>query len=613
MTTRVRYVFGGADFMDDSVTETPKFRRRLVTIVSGDVVSYTRLMGADDEATLSHLLPLRELIADYVGRHYGTVFGVAGDAFMAEFVSPVHAIRCAADLQAEIERRNELLPADRRLRYRLGLHLGDVIASSDALFGDAVNIAARLQAQAEPGHIVISDNVWAHVKGMVDLEFQPLGQLHLKGVRTPIVSYSANVVNRLAPDHVDSPFTVVDLSQPVPGFGDRPALAVLPLKIVGTSEDKEYVADGLVDDIIAGLMKMRWLPVISRHTSFYHRNSSLDTQAIGRAIGAGYLVTGSIRFIQDDIYLHINLVDTETGHNLWGNKYNICFHDLPSLQDEITASLVCTIDNEIGKTEQTRAQKRKPEDLDTWQLIRRGTSHLHLLTKEDAAKAREFFEAALERDPNSVEAHVQMAWWYFWDVWTQRGDHSGLHKIEKLARRAMHLDPLDGRGHMMLGIGQLMMGKPELGRTNLFEAKRLNPSLVSAHSTYGSTYILSGEPEKAIDPLLLAIRLNPRCLFMFHYLGELAVAFHMQGEWAKAIEFAERSLQFRPGYWYAKAVLIASLVRSNRVAKALEIADNDFVTFAAKQINWLPFSERKWNKYLIEGLEMAHSREVITA
>jgi len=263
------------------------------------------------------------------------------------------------------------------------------------------------------------------------------------------------------------------------------------------------------------------------------------------------------------------------------------------------------LEAEVERAEGSRLLARKAEHLDTWELIRRGIWHLYKMTKEDAAAARGIFEDALRLDPGSAEARIQLAWWYFWDIWSKRGNLALFNEVERLGREAMQIDRRDARAHMIVGVALMMRRQPEQARPYFFSAIHLNPSLAAAHASLGSSYILAGEPEKALEPLLLSIRLNPHDLYSFHYLGELAAACHLQGQWDKACEFAERSLQFRAGYWYAKAIIIASLARSGRLDKARAFAADASCKFSIQRINWLPFVDQKCNNYLLDGLRLA--------
>lgn len=570
-----------------------QFKRRLATILSADVSEYCRIMGADDELTLARLLTYRKIMEAFVAGSDGRMFGVAGDSWMAEFSSPVEAVRCAVECQRAIEERNLELPESKRIRFRLGVHMGDVIADGGDLFGDEVNIAARLQQLCRPGHLILSDAVFQHVLGKVNLRFSALGPQRLKNISVTVSAFAVEVISTPAALSPEDRTPAVDVSQPVPGFGGKPAIAVLPFHMLGGSPEDEYVGEGLADDLITGLSNVRWFPVISRSSSFMFKNQALDTKSIGRALGARYLVTGSVRRSGQDLKLIVNLIDAENGQNLWSYKYQVNFSKLFDVQDDIAASIVSVLDAEVERAEQTRSRERKAEDLNNWELVRRGIWHLCKLTREDSAKARAIFAEALDRDPGSIETRIQLAWWYFWDIWVQRGDLASLREVERLGREAMLIDRRDARGHLLVGIAMMMRGQPEQARPYYFEAIRLNPSLCTAHSSLGSSYILAGEPEKAIEPLLLSIRLNPHDLYSFHFLGELAVAFYMQGEWEKACNFAERSLQFRAGYWYAKAIRIASLARAGRMDKVREIMAEQSADFSTEQINWLPFVDKK--------------------
>jgi len=579
------------------------FKRRLATILSADVSGFCRLMGQDDELTLARLINYRGVLSDCVARKDGQLFGVVGDSSMAEFASPVAAVRCGLEFQRAIEAQNEDLPENRRIHFRIGVHTGDVIVEKTGLFGDDVNIAARLQELCKPGHLVLSEAAFRHILGKVDLKFKALGPQRLKNIPVAVSAFAAEAAK--APFTADDLLPPVSLSQPVPGFHGRPAIAVLPFEVYGGNGADEYLGEGFADDLINGLSNVRTFPIMSRTSSFIFKHHALDARSIGLALGARYLVTGSVRFAGPNLKLAVNLIDSGNGLNLATRSYRIAFGKLPEVQDEITASIVSILDSDVERAERSRSLARKQEHLDTWELIRRGTWHQYKFTGEDAAIARSLFDEALKRDQDSTEARIQLAWWYFWDVWTKRGDLSVLRKAEELARQAVNLDKLEGRAHALIGIAIMLMGQPEEARPHYETAIELNPSLSVAHASLGSSHILGGEPEKAVDPLLVSIRLNPHDVHSFHTLGELAVAFYMQEEWAKACEFAERSLQARAGYWYAKAIRIAALARSGRLALARELAAGAAGELTSQKIDWLPFVNKKWNDYIIDGLKLA--------
>ncbi len=588
-----------------------KFRRQLVTIMSVDVVSYSRLMGADEEATLAQLHNHRKTVDSSVTRFGGRMFGVAGDSQMAEFSSPVEAIRSAVEFQTAIRESNLSLDNDLSMSLRVGLNIGDVIVENGDLFGDDVNIAARLQEKARPGGIAISQTVFSHISGKTSLRFEDAGMQEFKNINVPVRLYHVHLdgddkIHSNAPAVPDGR-QEKQLSQ-VPGLADRPALAVLPFEDEGSSNDSPYIAEGLSEDIAIGLAKMRWFPVISRNSSFVFRGKPVDEKTIGQTLGARYLLEGSVRLRGEQLRVTAQLVNAEEGVNIWTNTYQYPMENMFDLQDEIAQNIISVLSTQVDQAEQSRSYAKPYENLDTWDLVKRGLWHQNKLTRQDATKAHELFSQALERDPNSVEALVQMSWWNFWHVWTQQGDDEKLVEMERLARWAMHMDRMDARPHMLVGISLLMRRKAGQARSPLKEAIRLNPSLAIAHAAIGTAYILAGDGERAIPPLKTAMRLNPVDINCFHTLGELAIAHYMIGRLDESLDYSEQSLGLRPGYWYARLVRIAALVADNKTNNAkAEVSElehyNSHLSF--DDVRWLPFMDTNWTSRLIEALHFA--------
>jgi adenylate cyclase len=582
------------------------FERRLVALLAADASEYCRLMSQDDELTLSRLLSYRQILEKLIAARSGRMFGAAGDSWMAEFRSAVDAVQCAVDCQRAIECRNEEIPAEKRIRFRIGIHWGHAIAECGNLFGDAVNIAARLQQLCRPGYLVISDTVFQQVQGKVDdLSFRPMGVQRLRNIPKDISAFTTDAKDETSAREPRQIPSSVDISKPAPDFDDKPAIAVLPFKTLGSQSDGGDLGDGFAEELVNGLSNVRWFAVVSRCSSFLFRNQDLDAAAIGRATGATYLVTGSVRLSGDELSLIVHLVDAGSGRNLWSQKYEVELDKLPDQQEEIIASIVSVLDAEVGRAESLRLRARKAEDLDSWGLARRGISHLWRFTREDAVASRKLLEEALRLDPGSSEARIQLAWWHFWDVWTKQRNRRGFYECGRLAREAAAIDPRDARAHLLIGISLMMTEQPKQARWHFRESIDLNPSLPTAHGCLGSSYILGGEPEKGIEALLFSIRLNPRDPFAFNFLGESAVGFHMLENWSKACEFAERSLQARPNFWYARAVCVASLARGGRTDEACKMADRLLADSAAERIAWVPFTDKKWNQYLLDGLKLA--------
>ena len=592
-----------------------QFQRQLATIMSIDVVSYSRLMGTDEENTLAQLSSHRKTVEKTAVKYGGRMFGVAGDSQMAEFSSPVEAVRCAVEFQQLIEEANAGIQSGNRMNLRVGINIGDVIIEDGDLFGDDVNIAARLQESARPGGVAISHSVYSHIAGKTDLAFEDAGLQVLKNINLPVHCYHV-LFGKEASGHTQQGV----VSQPpvgvlanVPGLPDRPALAVLPFESYGTDSDSQYIADGLSDDISTGLAHMRWFPVISRNSSFVFRGKPVDEMTIGRTLGARYLLEGRVQLRDNQLSVTTQLVNAETGHNIWSENYRQPYNDMFRLKDEIAQNIISVLSTQIDQAEQSRSFAKSYEKMDTWDLVKRGLWHQNKLTREDAVKAHELFSEALERDPNSVEALVQMAWWNFWHVWTQQRDEKRLIEMEKLARWALHMDRMDARPHMLIGIAQLMQRKVVRARIPLKESVRLNPSLAIAHASIGTTYILEGRGAEAVPPLNTAMRLNPVDLNCFHTLGELAIAHLMTGDLEKCLDCSERSLGLRPGYWYARVVRISALVQQGDTENARAELDELNIRnprFSLKDINWLPFVDDRWTGRLIEDLATAGYNEL---
>ena len=580
--------------------------RRFVSIVSADVAGYSRLMGEDDEWTLNVYQQSREVIRNLVESFNGRVFGAAGDSLMAEFSSPVEAVLCAEQIQKAVETRCTEYPDEPEMRFRLGVNMGEVLVSGDDLFGDDVNIAARIQAMAGAGGLAISESVYEHVAGRIDLKFEFLGERRFKNIGSPVRVYQALLASKYV--EASQPHTYVDVSKPVPGFSGRPAIAVLPFDSLTREPDMEYIADGLTDDIISGLSQLRWFPLIARNSSFVYRGKSANVTRIGEALGAKYLVDGTIRVIGKRMRVTAKLIDAGTGVQSWGESYDCELNDIFEVQADVAKRIIATLDPTIDRLEQWKSAQKAPEELDTWGTIRRGLWHLHRFTRDDATKARLLFEQALRNEPHSSEALIQLAVWHFWDIWARRGSKDEWRHMEGIARRALVIEEHDARPHMLMGVAQVMSGRPQQGRAALREALAINPSQYTAYVGLGTSYILSGEPENAIEPLTTGMRLSPYDPYSFHPLGELAQAYHMLGQWDSGIDSADKSLRLHPRYWYAHVVKICCLVRNGERERAREALREFKVQrpgFKEDHIRWVPFLESHWNDQIIDGLREA--------
>ncbi len=582
-------------------------QRRSGAIVCMDVVGYSAHMASDEARTVATLRALHnEVITPWLTTYDGRLSGRAGDSWLIEFGAPDKALRFSIDIQRRLRGNGE--SGDDRLdgmSVRIGINCGEYVEDDGVLHGNSVNVAARLQAIAKPGGISVSAELRDRVGESVDCRFRSIGPRSVKNIPAPVLVY--RVVGDGDDEAAATP-VVIDLTRQVPGMENRPTIAVLPFRNIGNVADQEYFSDGLTEDIINGLARFRWFPVISRNSTFSFKNSPLDVREIGRRLGARYVVEGSVRRAGNRMRAVAHVTSVEDGLAIWNERYDRELTDLFSLQDEIAANLIGAIEPELSRAEESRTRTRSLEQLGDWELVRRGMWHQNRLTREDASVARTLLDQALARNPASVEAMVQLSWWHFWDVWAQRGPMEGWVEMERLARQAMALDPRDARGFMLAGTAQVMQGDAVEGRDLLLQAVQLNPSFSRAYANIGTSHILTGDPEAALEPIDTGIRLSPNDTHIFHNLGEKAMTHYMMGDFGEAVASAEESLRQRPGYVYSHVIRIGALARWGRsadAAAALRAFLERRPHFSMAEVEWLPFIDRHWVSYLGEGLQLA--------
>lgn len=586
------------------------YTRQLATIISIDAVGFSRLMGIDDELAVAAFEERRDIIADSCGAFGGRTFGDAGDSVMAEFGSPIEALRAAFDFQGRIVTLNASAAQDMRMPFRAGINTGDVIVREGRLYGDDVNIAARLQELAPHDGLAISETTWHHVKDKTTAEFTDLGEFMLKNIALPVrVLIAGRGGNGSAPMAPLASMSLPLGQQKLAPKGP-PAIAVLPFAGDGGEHDVGYMADGIAEDIIYGLSNTRWLSVIAKSSSFQFRDDSLGTRVIGNALGARYIVSGTLTRNGGQIRLYTSLADTSNGRLVWSQRFDRDLVDIFNLRDQIGSEIVSILDKEVDRAEQARTFQVPWESLETWQLVRRGRWHMNRRTRGDTEIALDFFEKAYREDPNSSAVLNELAWWYFWRAWLRFGDSDDLAKVEQYARKALLMDSLDARPHAHLGAIDIMRGEPRAAVEHLREAIHINPSFAFASSAMGSARLLLGDAAGAIPFFLDAERLSPFDLYRFHNLGELAVAYSFVEDWQAAIAIADRSLNLSPGYFYARFLKIGALARSGRTEEArreLAIFTTRHPDFSDQRVRWIPFVDKAANEFLIGNFEAARS------
>src|SRR5215471_18751679 len=367
--------------------------RRLAAILAADVAGYSRLMGADEEGTHERLRGhLRELVDPKIGERRGRIIKNTGDGLLAEFASVVDAVRCAVEVQRAMVDREPEVPEDRRIRFRVGINLGDVIVEEHDIFGDGVNVAARLEALAEPGGICVSRMVRDNVRDKLDCIFEDLGEQSVKNIARPVRVY--RVRDPAAPTEEAAPAAV----QPSP-LPDKPSIAVLPFANMSSDPEQEFFADGIAEDVITGLSHYASLFVIARNSCFTYKSRAVDVKQVGRELGVRYVLEGSLRKAGNRIRVTAQLVEAETGKHVWAERYDRDLADIFALQDEITEAVTIAVTPAIAEAEQQRAMRRPPGSLDAWAAYQRGLWHMGKATAANNALAQKFFHEAIDLDP----------------------------------------------------------------------------------------------------------------------------------------------------------------------------------------------------------------------
>ncbi|MCH7929002.1 MAG: tetratricopeptide repeat protein [Proteobacteria bacterium] len=538
--------------------------RRLAAILAADVAGYSRLMGADEEGTLRTLNAFRTVIDGLIAEHEGRVFGSAGDSVIAEFASPVEAVRCAAEIQRQLETRNADLPGERRMYFRIGVNLGDVMVDGDNLLGDGVNVAARIERLAEPGGICIAGSVYELVEGKLALGFADLGEQTVKNIARPIRAY------RVAPDG-PAPATEAGWggAEPLP-LPEKPSIAVLPFDNMSGDREQEYFSDGITADVITALSRVRWFFVIARNSSFTYKGRAVDVKQVARELGVRYVLEGSVRKSGDRVRVTAQLIDGATGNQVWARRYDRELSDIFALQDEITETIVGAIEPELGKAERGRARSRKPGNLDAWDVYQRAMSRLYRYTREDLAEAQALFQRATALDADLGPAYSGLAEAYYYEAVYGFADSVAENRDKAIdpARRAVALDTEDAGAHCTLGRVHYFRREHDAAILELETALDLNPSLALAHYGLGAALVFSGRAGESLPHLETAIRLSPHDPNMGSFLVRVADARFLMRDYEGAVKWAIEALRQPNFQWSRYTVLITALERLGRADEA---------------------------------------------
>ena len=540
----------------------PRVERRLAAILAADVAGYSRLMGANEAGTARALRGHRAAILPIVTIHGGRIVKTIGDGVLLEFPSIVAAVECAVGIQKLMAERNAEAPADQRMLFRIGINLGDVLIEGDDILGDGVNVAARLEAIADAGGICISEDVYRHVQGKIDVGFADMGIQQLKNIVRPVRAYRARLEEIVPPRLLG------------PALPDRPSIAVLPFGNMSGDAEQEYFTDGIVEDIIIALSRMRWLFVIARNSSFTYKGRAVDIKQIGRELGVRYVLQGSVRKAAARVRITGQLVDAATGAHLWADRFEGGLEDIFELQDQMTASVVGAIGPKLEQAEIERAKRKPTENLDAYDYFLRGMAALHRWSREANNEALRLFYRAIELDPEFASAYGMAARCYSqrkasgWMIDRVRE----VAETERLARRAAALGKDDAVALCTAGIALVyVLGECDHGADLMDRALALNPNWAWAWLFSGWGKIWSGEPEVALEHVARAMRLSPQDPQIFNAQAAMASAHFFAGRYVDALHWAEVAVREQPNHFIATCVSAASNALAGRLADAQQV------------------------------------------
>jgi len=550
--------------------------RRLAAILAADVVAYSRLIREDEASTLAALKAHREeLIEPKLAQYHGRIVKLMGDGLLAEFPSAVEAVQCAVEIQHMMGESAAAIPEDRRITYRIGINIGDIVVEDDDIFGDGVNIAARLEGLAEPEGICVSRTVFNHVKDKLDLTFEHLGEKEVKNIAEPVSVYridlddkAAALVTPVVPEAARperrwwpaaiavvaalvlavggalwwqpwkpdlEPASIEKMAFPLP---DKPSIAVLPFENLSGDPNQDYLVDGMTETIITELSRFRGLFVIARDSTFNYKGKPVKVQQAAEELGVQFILEGSVQRSADRLRTTAQLIDATTGNHLWAESYDRELSDIFAVQDQVTERIVASLgayQGELAEAARGRAKRKDPASFSAYDAFLVGMEHKHRFTKADNETAETLFNKAIELDPQFAQAHVGLAWVHiqkFWFGWTDALEQA-VAQTREAAQTAIALDPSEAEAHWLLAEAYLADGQYERSEAAFERALALNPNHADLLAGWGYASVILGEPERGIEFIEKAMRLNPH--YPDWYDRSLGTAAYMSRRYDDAI------------------------------------------------------------------------------
>ena len=545
-----------------------RVKRRLAAVLAADVAGYSRLMGANEEGTLARLKAARnDLVDPTIAAHHGRIVKTTGDGLLLEFASAVDAVRCAVEVQRGMAEQNDGVPQEDRLEFRVGIHVGDIIIDDNDIFGDGVNIAARLEGIAEPGGICMSDDAFRQVRGKVEIAFGDLGLQTLKNIAEPIRAWRVQLGGQnAAKAPPPSP------ARQAPALPDKPSIAVLAFQNMSGDAEQEYFADGIVEDIITDLSKLSELHVIARNSSFTYKGKPVDVKQVGRDLSVRYVLEGSVRKVGNRVRVNGQLIDTLSGAHIWAERFDRELTDIFAVQDELTQEIIAALKIKLSPSEKARIAAGGTKNVDAHDFFLRGRELVtgNKRDREMFVEANACLRRAIELDPNYAGPYAALAWAYVMDYQNRWSDspETSLDQAQHLVGEAIAKDDEDPFVHYVAALVGLWKKDYERWAHEADRALSLAPNYGHAHLARGLVYVYTGEPVKGIPYVERAIRLDPAQQQYRHFLG---TAYLVAGNYEAAAAILRERVAITPSTDLSRALLASALGHLGRLEEARQI------------------------------------------
>ena len=535
--------------------------RRLAAILAADIAGYSALMGADEARTVRDLKGHQAIVLPMVAEFSGRIIDTAGDGILAEFPSVLNAVKCAVAIQSKMTERNATVEPERRMQFRVGINMGDVVYDEARIYGDGINVAARLEGIAEAGGICISSKVYEEISGRIDLACQDIGEQQLKNIARPVRAY------RVCLDIVAS------TASPALALPDKPSIAVLPFTNMSGDAEQEYFSDGISEDIITDLSKITGLMVIARNSTFTYKGTSINVKQVGRDLGVRYVLEGSVRKAGNRVRITGQLIDTVTGGHLWAERYDRDLTDIFEIQDDVTRRIVDALKVTLSPAQNALLAGSGTHNIDAYDHFLRGREFLlgENKNREKFEQSLKLLTKALELDPNYSQAYAGLGWAYMFDYsnrWTDNPDDS-LHLAKHNAEQAIQKDPNEPLARFAASLAAMFGKDLDRAKSEADIALSLNPNFALAYATLGTICAYSGQPLAAITAIEHAIRLDPA--WSRQYLHFLGTAYLLAGKYETAAALLRQRVFLVPGTDFTRAVLASALGHLNEIDEARRI------------------------------------------